>query len=448
MVFLENMYMFNAKNISIAALLLAAGLPAAAQAQIQPPKISGLIQVWYSQMMDNNLRHNALTGYFPLPGQFRENGLSFKRVDVKLQGGFGDIEYEVMMDPTIDNNVLQDAFIKYKLPHNVEVKLGQFKPLQTFETLTPSAEILFAERAMLVREFGDPRDRGVTVSVGFGDPQSFRGRFHVGVFNGNGKSNNTNAQSDFAARLEMSYGKPHSFGAYTLQGSTNLADKGALVPLTFNDYQLPIPLPNPDISVSAGSIGPGYNVKALPEGMDNAVLDNKDKTTNFGAYYRFQNAKIHAEAEIITGLVGRRKASLGTAPGPALREHLDQKFLGYVGTFGYTIGKHTFALRYDYLNYNSGSDWYGESKNAYDRMEEVPWTTIPGITSMYVPVDYTPKYTEITLGYTFKPMPETYKSAAIKVNYVMRSKNFLKPGAGQIGEQGGDTFVVCFQMGF
>jgi len=411
--------MLNAKNISITALLLAAGLPAAAQAQA--PKISGLVQAWYSQMMDSNLRNNTSTGYFPLPSQFTENGLSFKRIDVRVSGGFGNLEYEIMVDPTLDNNILQDAFIKYKLPYNVEIKLGQFKPLQTLETLTSSAEILFAERAMLVREFGDPtRDRGVTLSVGFGDPAAFGGRFHAGVFNGAGRTSDSNAQSDFAARLEMNYGKYQVFGLYTLQGSTNLADndKGAFVPLDFRGYDYTY---DNDID------------EARVANFRNSVLDNNDKINNYGAYYRFQNEKFHASAELITGLVGRRKASLGAADGSARREHLDQKFLGYVGTFGYTAGKHTFAVRYDHLDYNSGSDWYGAA-NPYLRDDG----------------DFAPSFDEITLGYTFRPMPEKYKSAAIKVNYIMRSKNFLypNPSKGQVGEQGGDTFVVCFQMGF
>ena len=398
-------HMLSANNISKIALIMAMGLPALAQTQT--PRITGLAQIWYTQMTDNNLRHNTTYKHFPLLDAFKENGLYFKRVDIKLTGSLGDLDYEVMIDPTLNNNVLQDATIKYKLPYNIEVRLGQFKPFQTFETLTSSSEIIFAERAMMVREFGDPRDRGVALSVGFGGPETFHGRFHVGVFNGAGKSNETNAQNDIAARLEMYYGKPHAFGAYALQGSTNLADKGALVPLTFpgsgNEYPQP-----------------------------QSILDNKDKINNFGAYYRFQNDKFHAAVEVITGVLGRRRASLGTASGPAGREHLDQSYLGYVGTIAYTFGKHTLAARYDTLDYNAGSDWYGA--NPYLNNSS----------------DFTPKYDEITLGYTYSLMPERFKSANIKVNYIMRSKNFLFPDVsrGQVGAQGGDTLVVAFQAGF
>jgi len=66
-------------------------------------------------------------------------------------------------------------------------------------------------------------------------------------------------------------------------------------------------------------------------------------------------------------------------------------------------------------------------------------------------VDYTPEFTEITLGYTYAFKPDSVKAANIKVNYVMRSKNFLVPRATptiQTGEQGGDSLVVAFQIAF
>jgi len=391
--------MTNLKNVSAVALLLITGIPAAAQA----PKLSGLAQIWYSQMMDNNLRLNTPYKYYNL-SPHAENGFSLKRVDVKLNGGFGDVEYEVMMDPTITSlPILQDATVKYKMPYNFEIKVGQFKPLQTLEALSPSSEIMLAERSMLARVFGDVRDRGITASVGFGSSSTFGGRFHVGLFNANAKSNDNNAQKDIAARLEMNFGKEHLFGVYTLQGSTNLEDKGALVARTFA----------------------GTNAPTSVE-----VLDNKDKTSNLGAFYRFQNNRIHVCAELITGVLGRRYPSIGTSATTAAREHLDQSFLGYVGTLAYTINKHKFVLRYDSLNYNFGDKWYSNNN---------PYLINGG--------DYTPNYTETTLGYTYS-LAEHYRQACVRVNYIMRSKNFLWPRAGQTGEQGGDSLVVAFQVGF
>jgi hypothetical protein len=414
--------MTNLKNASIVPLLLALGLPSA---QAQAPKVSGLAQVWYSQMTENNLRkNNNSLSYFNMPGAFRENGLSIRRIDIKVAGSIGEnLDYEIMIDPSINNNgnnaniVLQDAVIKYKLPNKIELKVGQFKNLQTLEGLASSSAILLAERAMLVRVFGDVRDRGVAASMGFGDPNAFGGRFHVGALNGSGKINDSNPQKDLVARLDMNYGKLHTFGAYTLQGSTSQADIGGLYPGIF---------PN------------------QPVGFDSTILDNKDKTSNMGAFYRFQNEKFHASAEAITGLLGRRNPSLFTASGQwAGREHLDQKFFGYVGTVAYTIKNHTFVARYDAMDYNSGSDWYGTT-DPYKRTI----TLGAGPAAYTTNVDYSPQYTEITFGYVYALNPEKFGAANIKVNYIMRSKNFLAPRLGQQGEQGGDTLVVCFQAAF
>ena len=416
--------MLNSKDIAIATLLLAAGLPAAAQA----PKISGLAQLWYSQMMDNNIRLNGnVVGPYQLRSGFAENGFHFRRVEIKLAGSLSEkVEYEIMIDPTInsassstysanDSIVLQDAVIKYKLPANIEFKAGQFKNLQTLEGATSSSEILFAERSQMARRFGDVRDRGIVGSIGFGDPKSFTGRFHLGLFNGRTKfDNDNNAQKDVVARLEMNYGRVHAFGAYTLQGSTNLTDTGSLKAGTFANQPSSL--------------------------TDKDILDNKDLTNQYGAYYRFQTDSIYVSAEAITGLVGRLFPSLNTSGASvnANRLHLDQSFMGYVATFGYTFDKHTFLGRYDYLNYNANNDWYAptSASSSYN-----PYIRTNGD-------DFSPAYTEITLGYTYAFNPKSVKTANIKVNYIMRSKNFLNARTGQTGPQGGDSIVLCFQAAF
>jgi len=411
--------MLNSKNIAIATLLLAAGLPVAAQA----PKISGLGQLWYVQNMDNNFRYidrgTSLAGPYDLLSQLRENGFTIRRVEFKVAGNATDkVEYEIMIDPTRSSDiVLQDFSVKYKLPANIEFKAGQFKNIQTLEGMTSSSELLFAERSQMARKFGDVRDRGIVGSIGFGDPKSFTGRFHIGMFNSNGKNaQDSNAQKDIVARLEMNYGRVHAFGAYTLQGSTNLADTGSLRAGTFTNQPSSL--------------------------TDKDILDNKDLTNQYGAYYRFQTDHIHASAEVITGLIGRWYPSLNTSGAPvnANRLHLDQSFMGYVATFGYTFDKHTFLGRYDYLNYNANNDWYAptSASSSYN-----PYIRPNGD-------DYSPAYTEITLGYTYAFNVKSVKAANVKVNYVLRSKNFLtqRASAGQTGLQGGDSIVLCFQAAF
>jgi len=412
--------MKRTSTLGLAALLLAASGTAHAQA----PKISGLLQVWYSQMLDNNLRLNAKEpgGYFNLRSEFQENGFSIRRSEIKLAGSItDDIDYEIMMDPSINTSatnpsILQDAAIVWKLGNGFDLKVGQFKNLQTMEGLTSSGEILFAERAQLARQFGDKRDRGAALSYGSGDPKEFAWKGTVAFFNGlndsvAGKGNDTNAQKDFVARLEFTLNKNHRFGAYTLQGGTDQADKGALVAKTFSGAAGTVP--------SAASI-----------------LDAKDKTTNLGAFYAYQDDVWYFSGEVMTGQLGRRYASVGAA-GAASRQHLDQKFMGTWITGGYTIGHHTFLVRYDMANYNTGDDWY----TAYN-----PYTqSAVGVSTGN---DYTPKFTEISLGYLYAFKPEKLKAANLKVNLINRSDNFLRPRTGQTGEQGGNTLLVALQVAF
>ncbi len=425
--------------LPLAALLVAGTIPAAAQV-----KVGGLVQVWYNQILDSNLRNNSASlgttaggrSYYNLRSEFKENGFAIRRTELKFSGSVVDgVEYEVMIDPSINTSptnptILQDAVITYKTGFGVDFKVGQMKIFQTYEGLNSSSELLLVERSQMGRTMGDVRNRGGAAIVNFGDPKEFGGRFVLGAFNGSpagvDKGNDNNAQKDFVLRVDFNLGKDQKFGAYTLQGSTNANDK--------------IGAGNAPVAGTFTAADPAK----VPTTQQ--VLDNKDKTTNLGAYYVFQNADWHLSAEYITGLLGRRNATILNAAGAAGREHLDQKFQGIVLTGAYTFGNHTLVARLDQMNYNKGDQWY----TTYN-----PYTTTAANTPLLgagttAPVAYTPKYTEITAGYLYAFKPETLKAANIKVNYIHRSKNFLAPLAatGQTGEQGGDNVVVAFQVAF
>jgi len=101
-------FMFNLKKTSMVSLLLAAGVSVAIQAQA--PRIGGLAQIWYTQMMDSNLRHLSSPisdpyPYYPttykFPGgngtHYTENGFSLKRIELSASGAIGDqVEYRIM----------------------------------------------------------------------------------------------------------------------------------------------------------------------------------------------------------------------------------------------------------------------------------------------------------------------------------------------------------------
>ncbi len=407
------------------AALLAAG---AAQAQ-EAVKVNALIELWYTQMTDNNLRLDAAakpggaSAYYDgmSSGRFVENGFTVKRSEVYLSQTISDsISWNLMFDPnnstsSVGNNVLHDAVITWTLGKGFVLKAGQFKMPTTYEaTIVAAKDLYFFDRNQLNRAFGDKRDRGAWLSYGYGNAKGWQGKLSVAVSNGttdDGSGGKTavdaNAQKDFTVRYEGAFGSAHKFGAYYREGVTNLKDSTFVTPTT------------------------------VPAGVTaQQIKDNKDKTTLQGAFYAYDTSQWHFDFEYATGLLGRRYPSLFAATTAAmLRENLDQKYTGYTGTFVYKMGQHQVALRYDMLNYNSGSNWY-TATSPYN-------VTVNGAAA-----DYSPKYTETTVGYNYNFVPGKYSVAKLKIDYIMRSKNFLAPRAGQTGEQGGNSLIASLGIGF
>ena len=420
------------KRITLTALALVAGTLAA-----QDVKINALVDIWYTQGINSNLRAdnqvsfdsskttvaNGSTGstYYNLNSAFKENGLTIRRAELYVSGKVTDeLSFNVVFDPNLTTNtttnptIVHDAFLTYAVNKDFYLRAGQFKPLQTYEaSLQGAGDLLFYDRSQLARVFGDKRDRGIVASYGWGDSSALYGRVNAGFFNGStdkdgGKAVDANAQKDYATRIDFGYGKFHKFGFYAKVGTTDVKN-GSALPFTYADSSTP---------------------------ANAEILANNDKTSDYGVYYNFENEHWVANAEAITGLLGRRYASLNST-GSALRQHLDQKFFGFVLTGAYKIGRHTFGLRYDYLNYNQGDKFYG----AYN-----PYTqnTSSGAS---LGDDFSPKYTEIVAGWTYALHPTKWKLANLKLNYIHRSDNVLYNAVTKTAE-GGDSLVAALQVGF
>jgi hypothetical protein len=402
-------------------------------AQAQDVKVNALVDVWYNQILDSNLRTNTPAKYYSLNSAFQEDSFTIRRSEIYIAGKISDeITYNVVIDPNIATptapNILHDAFITYKPTSWFSLQAGQFKPLQTYEaTLVGANGLYFYDRSQLARVIGDKRDRGFVAGFGFGSADDFAGKFSLGFTNGTtdkdgGKSVDSNAQKDLISRLEFSVGKTQKFGIYGRWGSTDAKDAGAL---------------NANAFTYAGTYSPA----------NAEILDNKDKTTNLGVYYVLDNEHWIAQFEAVTGLLGRRYPSVGIAAtgtpavaSPAGREYLDQKYLAYVLSGGYKFGQHAIVARYDYFNYNQGDKFYGPN-NPYTQN-----TT----TGVLTGADYSPKFTEVVLGWNYTFTPTKWTQSNFKLDYIHRSKNFLKANAalGQTSEQGGDNIVAAFQVAF
>ncbi len=455
-------------RLAAATALLAAGF---AQAQTPLFKFDGaVVELWYTQMLDNSLRYDAAakpggqSSYYDglSSGRFQENSFAVKRTEMYFSGALSEaISWNVMFDPnnadyngktpssSVASNVLQDALITWVPIKGFTIKAGQFKMPTTYEaTIVAAKDIYFFDRNQLNRQFGDKRDRGVWLSYAYGDAKGFQGKVNLAVSNGttdltsskdtagaaiqssnSGKGNDTNAQKDWTFRFEGGYGPAHKFGFYYRVGRSDQQDWQT----TYVGTTIPAAWTTAGVTIAT-------------------IKDNADKTTLEGLYYAYDDASWHADVECATGLLGRRFPTLfSTTAVTPLREHLDQKFLGYAATVVYKLGAHWLAARYDFLNYNSGDKWY----TAYN-----PYTQVAGGGPLLVngaPVDYTPKYSEITLGYNYLFAPTKQSQGKLKLDYIIRSKNFLVPGTGagttgnvlnQHGEQGGNSLVASLEVGF
>jgi hypothetical protein len=418
--------------------LLVAGF---AQAQTPSMKWDGvLFEFWQTQMLDNNLRLDSAakpggaSAYYEgmNSGKFSENTFNVKRAEIYFSGAVTDtITWNAMFDPnnnitaTAPSAILQDLVITWTPVKGFAVKAGQFKMPTTYEaTIVAARDILFFERNQLNRVFGDKRDRGIWASYAYGDAKGFQGKVNFAISNGTtddgsgGKTaTDANAQKDYTFRFEGGYGSAHKFGFYYREGETNLKDS----------------------TMVAGTVPASWTVNA-PSATQ--IKDNKDKTTLQGIYYAFKNDTWQASAEYGTGLLGRRFPTLFAAASAPLREHLDQKFAGFAVDGAYKMGNHWITARYDTMNYNSGDKWY----TAYNPYKE----SAPGTPLLVngAPVDYTPKYTEISVGYNYVFIPTKYSAGKLKLDYVMRTKNFLVPRAGQTGEQGGNSLVASLMVSY
>lgn len=418
----------------VAAVLTAAGLAA----QAQDVKVNILTEFWYTQMMNTNLRNNGaqnvVANYYGLDSRFTENTFNIKRAEIYCNYKIND-EWAgyIMFDPSLTNTssaanaattnsgvALQDWVITWTPKGTgVTVKAGQMKMPTTYEsTLMSARDIYFFDRAQISRLLGERRDRGVIATYSYGKADAFKGNVTAAVSNGttdDGTAGKTavdqNAQKDYTFRFDGSFTAAHKFGLWYRTGQTNLKSSTTV----------------------AATLPANWTTAGVTQA---ALLDNRDKTTVTGLFYSFNIEKVHILAEFATGDIGRRFPTLFAAAAAPSREHLDQKFQTYAITGVYKMGAHQIGARYDMFNYNSGDDFYG-TVNPYKPT-----------TGLNAGGDFSPKYTETTLGYNYVFVPTKNTYGKLKLDYILRSKNFLRSIAGQSGAQGGDSVVMSVQIGY
>jgi hypothetical protein len=132
--------------------------------------------------------------------------LELTSTDVEVEGGGGGTVS--VRQPPNDGpvTILQDYFITFMTDY-ADLSLGQFKIPVSLEGFGSSSKILFPERALVSRAYGDRRDLGLRVEKKLGDYFGYT----LGFFNGTGQNRLDNdIAKDGSLRLE----------AYPVEGLT------------------------------------------------------------------------------------------------------------------------------------------------------------------------------------------------------------------------------------
>lgn len=104
----------------------------------------------------------------------------------------------VIEQPSGSTSIFQDLEIGF-LTSYADVTVGQFKIPLSLEGYNSSSKLIFPERALVAKKYGDRRDIGLKIDKKIGPIY-----YYLGLFNGSGQNRlDTNDQKDLAARVEV-----------------------------------------------------------------------------------------------------------------------------------------------------------------------------------------------------------------------------------------------------
>lgn len=116
------------------------------------------------------------------------------------------------VNTTGDTKVLQDMGIAFKLAPDLELTLGQFKLPTTAESMQSTSKLLFAERSLLTRTYGERRDPGAMLSYKYEKVKA-----SVAMSNGQGPNvDEKNDRKDYTGRVEATLPWGFNVGTFVM----------------------------------------------------------------------------------------------------------------------------------------------------------------------------------------------------------------------------------------
>jgi len=153
-----------------------------------------------------------------------------RRAELKLSGSpVENTRYFLMVDPAKsinpaagDGKILQDLGVGFTVAPGLEILAGQFKTLTTAEGLDSSSALVFPERSLVGRTFGDRREPGIMLGY------TTKG-YKLGAMFSNGQGPNADATTDtkdLSVRADVNVATGLSVGAFGLFGDFEYNKKG------------------------------------------------------------------------------------------------------------------------------------------------------------------------------------------------------------------------------
>ena len=208
------------KKITLAGVIVAASVSPTSAQELKTPKISGLVDVRYSWSDKAGDTHSLDVRRVRLAA----DGELDKRLDYRFQA-----EYETTVK-------VIDAYLRWKIRPEVNVKIGEYKVPYSQETLYGPATWLTIENPAAVAGLNgyndlsglksNGRDVGITL---YGDLWDKLLSYNAGIFNGNGiNAKDNNNKKDFAGLIwfrpfaGLAFSAGHYQGVYGAKGDEHV----------------------------------------------------------------------------------------------------------------------------------------------------------------------------------------------------------------------------------
>jgi phosphate-selective porin len=149
-----------------------------------------------------------------------------RRLRLGIEGRWKKLAWEVQGDPQDTTEHLKNAYLELRLAKALRIRGGNFKVPVSREWTTSASKTDFVERSMLADIIAPGRDVGGMAYGELGDTLEY----HVGVFAGDGRTNQSRAETTTAGRVVVTPIKHLEIGSSYSQGDVRADPESETVP--------------------------------------------------------------------------------------------------------------------------------------------------------------------------------------------------------------------------